>query len=73
MNERDPLTRLLGAPGEDSGCEGGFAVLAEYVEAEQEGRNVGELFPGVAKHLRSCPACVEDYKGLVELIRGRLA
>ena len=71
MNERDPLTPLLGTPGEDAGCEGGMAVLAEYVELELAGRNADKLFPGFATHLRNCPACAEDYDGLVALVRGR--
>ena len=45
MNERDPLTQLLGTPGEDAGCEGGLALLAEYVEGELAGLEVRELFP----------------------------
>jgi len=71
MNEHDPLTRLLGTPGEDSGCEGGMAMIAEYVELELAGRNAEELFPALAAHLRNCPACAEDYQGLVALARGR--
>ena len=73
MSERDPLTRLLGAPGEDPGCEGGMAVLAAYAEAELAGRNAGELFPGLVVHLRNCAACAEDYEGLVALLREREA
>lgn len=57
MSERDPLTRLLGTRGKDAGCEGALAVLAEFVEGELQGRNVRELLPAVAEHLRNCPAC----------------
>ena len=71
MNENDQLSWLLGTPDEDAGCEGGMAVLAEYVELELAGRNADELFPGLAAHLRNCPACAEDYEGLVALARGR--
>ena len=46
MSDHDPLADLLGTAGEDAGCEGGFTVLAEYVEAELDGRNVVQLFPG---------------------------
>jgi hypothetical protein len=68
MNERDDrLAGLLGVPGEDAGCEGGMVLLAEYVEAELAGRDVVVLFPAVAAHLRNCPACVEDYRGLLAL------
>lgn len=71
MSERELITRLLGTPGEDSGCEGGMALLAEYVEQEAAGRNVAELFPTLVEHLRNCPACEEDYEGLTALVRGR--
>jgi hypothetical protein len=69
MSERDPLTRLLGTPGKDSGCEGALALLAEYVEGELKGRNVRQLLPAVAEHLHNCPACAEDHEGLVALAR----
>lgn len=65
----DVLTRLLGGGGEDSGCDDAFAVLAEYVERELEGANVREILPAVAAHLRNCPACADDYEGLVGLAR----
>jgi hypothetical protein len=71
MNERDPLTRLLGTPGADAGCEGGLVHLAEYVEGELSGLDVRGLFPALAAHLRNCPACAEDYEGLVALVRER--
>lgn len=69
MKDRDELTRLLGTHGEDAGCDGGFVLLAEYVEAELDGLKVVELFPSVAAHLRNCPACAEDYRGVVALAR----
>ena len=68
MNERDPLTRLLGTPDEDPGCEAGMAVIAEYVEAGLTGRNAYELFPGLAAHLRNCPACAEDDEGILAIV-----
>jgi hypothetical protein len=71
MNQKDQLARLLGTPGEDTGCEGGMAVLAEYVEIELAGRNPDELYPGLTKHLLNCAACAEDYEGLVSLVRQR--
>jgi hypothetical protein len=69
MTERDPVTRLLGAEGEDAGCEETLAVLAEYVEGHLLGRPADTLYPAVAIHLRNCPACAEDYEGLLALAR----
>ena len=64
------LTRqLLGTPGADAGCEGAFARLAEYVEAELAGHGAAALLPAVAAHLRNCPACAEDHRGLMALVR----
>ena len=71
MSERGPLTRLLGTADDDSGCDAGMAVIAEYVELELAGSDAEHLFPDLAAHLRNCPACAEDYEGLVALARGR--
>jgi len=38
-----------------------------YVDEELAGRNAHDLFPTVAEHLRNCPACAEDYQGLIAL------
>jgi predicted anti-sigma-YlaC factor YlaD len=43
------------------------------VEGELEGRNVRELLPAVDEHLGNCPACAEDYEGLVALAREQRA
>lgn len=72
MSDGDLITRLLGTPGEDTGCEGGLAVLAEYVEGELQGLEMAELLPALAEHLRNCTACAEDYHGLLVLARERL-
>ena len=73
MSKRDLVIRLLGTHGEDMGCERTLALLAEYVEGELAGQEVGELLPAVAEHLRNCPACAEDYEGLAALARERSA
>ena len=67
----DLITRLLGTAGKDAGCEGAHARLAEYIEGELAGRDMAELLPAVAEHLQNCPACVEDYRGLLTLVRER--
>ena len=69
MSEHDLVTRLLGTPDDDDGCERTLALLAEYVEGELEGREMADLLPTVAAHLRNCPACAEDYQGLSALVR----
>ena len=69
MSESDALIRLLGTSSADAGCEGGLALLAQYVEGELEGLSVRDLFPTLDEHLRNCPACAEDYEGLLALAR----
>jgi hypothetical protein len=69
MNNHDLATRLLGNAGEDAGCEGALARLAEYVEGEFTGHDMTRILPTIAEHLRNCPACAEDYQGLLALVR----
>jgi len=66
MNEDRGLDELLAADPVDAGCAAGFEVLHEYVEEELEGGQPAHAHPGLAAHLRSCPACREDYRGLLE-------
>jgi len=68
VSEHGLITRLLGTAGDDTGCEGAHARLAEYIEGELAGREMAKLLPAVARHLRNCPACIEDYRGLVALL-----
>ena len=71
MNNHDLATRLLGNAGEDAGCEGALAHLAEYVEGELTGHDMDRILPAITEHLRNCPACAEDYQGLLALARER--
>ena len=66
-----PRPRLLGNAGDDSGCDGALARLAEYVEGELTGRDMARILPAISEHLRNCPACAEDYQGLLALARER--
>ena len=60
---------LLGSRERDPGCEAGFEVLDEYVEAVLRGEDVGKRFPQVVAHLAGCAACREDTEGLTEALR----
>lgn len=71
MSDRDLITRLLGTAGQDAGCEEAHSRLAEYIEGELADREMEQVLPAVAAHLRNCPACAEDYRGLIELARRR--
>jgi hypothetical protein len=62
------LRRLLG-PGEpEVTCEVCFAQLDVYVDAEVLGADADALVPGMAAHLRGCPACAEDHESLKALL-----
>jgi hypothetical protein len=50
----------------DTGCAAGFEILHRYVESALAGDDPARHFPGLAMHLRRCPACRSDYEGLVE-------
>jgi hypothetical protein len=65
IDERD-IDQLLAAEPVDAGCAAGFEVLHRYVEEELAGGLPARTYPGIAAHLVSCPACRQDYLGLVE-------
>jgi predicted anti-sigma-YlaC factor YlaD len=66
MNGDRDLDELLAGDPVDAGCAAGFEVLHEYVEEQLGGGEPSRTEPGLAAHLRSCPACREDYRGLLE-------
>jgi len=65
------LRRLLGNARRDRGCDAGFAVMDQYVEALQRGGDVDRMFPELVAHLENCPACREDVDGLLAALRQR--
>ena len=66
MSTNLELDDLLPIDDVDSGCAAGFDVLHRYVEDELSGGDPSSSQPGMAAHLRSCPACREDYQGLLD-------
>ncbi|MGH8572711.1 MAG: hypothetical protein ACREX8_09065 [Gammaproteobacteria bacterium] len=68
MNDRPTLDEFLAADPVDAGCDAGVPVLDEYVELELAGHDAALRFPGVAEHLRSCPACRADHDGLLAAV-----
>ncbi len=69
MNRPRDIDELLSVEEVDAGCAASFEVLHEYVEAELAGHDPAAQLPGLAAHLRSCPACRDDYLGLLEAVR----
>jgi anti-sigma factor RsiW len=71
MDMADLFGRLLG-PGEpELGCDECFAQLDRYVDLEARGRDADDAVPGMAAHLRGCPACREEHASLRALVSAR--
>ena len=69
MTQKSTLSELLLADPRDAGCLAGLEVIDQYVELELVGKDPAESFPGVAAHLRSCPACRLDHDGILQAAR----
>ena len=69
MTEKLNLNDLLLADARDPGCQAGVEIVDHYVELELAGGNPASRYPGLAAHLRSCPACRLDHDGILEAAR----
>jgi hypothetical protein len=69
MTEKLTLSDLLRAHRSDPGCEAGFGLIDQYVEFELAGKDPTAQFPGLAAHLRACPACRLDHDGTLHAVR----
>jgi hypothetical protein len=69
MTEKLTLNELLLADARDPGCKAGLGFVDQYVELELAGKNPAADFPGLAAHLRSCPACRVDHDGILDAAR----
>jgi hypothetical protein len=62
------LRRLLGPGRLEVTCEVCFDELDRYVDLELAGADAEAAVPGMAGHLRGCPACAEEYESLTALL-----
>ena len=62
------LRRLLGPGRPEVTCEVCFEELDHYVELEMAGADAEAAVPGMAAHLRGCPACGEEHESLTALL-----
>ena len=62
------LRRLLGPGQPEVTCEVCFAELDRYVDLELAGADADAAVPGMAAHLRGCPACGEEHDSLTALL-----
>ena len=65
---RAPLRRLLGPGQPEVTCDVCFAELDRYVDLELSGADAEAAVPGMAAHLRGCPACGEEHDSLTALL-----
>ena len=74
MTERadmhETLGRLLGPAEPEIGCDTCFEELDRYVELEAAGEDADAAIPGLAAHLKGCPACHEEHESLLAFVRG---
>jgi hypothetical protein len=69
MTDKLNLEDLFLADPRDPGCQAGFELIDKYVDLELAGKDPAAAYPGVAAHLRCCPACRLDHDGLLEAAR----
>ena len=62
------LRRLLGPGHPEVTCQMCFAELDRYVDLELAGADAQAAVPGMAAHLRGCPACAEEHDSLMALL-----
>jgi hypothetical protein len=68
VNDVPMLSRLLGPGQPEVTCEVCFDELDRYVELELRGLDAEAGVPGMAAHLRGCPACSEEHASLTALL-----
>ena len=66
---RRSIEELLGPSGFEVTCDQCFELLDSYVDLELEGVDADARLPGLRAHLAGCPACLEDYESLRDLVR----
>ena len=49
----------------DAGCAETMRLLPVYVDAMLAGDDPERRHPGIAAHLRACPPCEDDCRGLL--------
>jgi hypothetical protein len=62
------LERMLGPAEPEVTCDQCFEELDRYVELELAGTDAQSAVPGMAAHLRGCPACLEDHDSLIAFL-----
>jgi hypothetical protein len=67
------LGLLLGPDEREISCDDCFEELDRYVDLQLGGVDPELHVPGMAAHLRGCPACAEEHASLLSLIRSDIS
>lgn len=65
----DSIERIYATLDQEMDCEQLQSTLAAYVQFELTGADPSKQFPSAHAHLRQCPDCLEDFKGLFAVAR----
>ena len=66
---RELLTSIAEAAPDGMDCDGCFAVLAEFAEAELRGDELPAALAPVRVHISQCRCCAYEYETLLEAIQ----
>jgi hypothetical protein len=66
------LSRFLRTDPRDVGCDEAWRVVHVYAEIVEAGLDPEARFPGVTAHLDACGPCAEDFRGLLDALRGQV-
>lgn len=66
---RDLLTSIAEAAPDGMDCDGCFAVIAEFAEAELRGEGLPAALAPVRAHISQCRCCAYEYATLLEAVR----
>ena len=50
-------------------CDGCFAHVAQFAEAELQGATLDESMQKVQNHMRNCPCCKDEFNALIEALQ----
>jgi hypothetical protein len=60
------IKQILNTEQEEISCSECFDLVSDFVDAELEGREMGDIHKKVAQHIYQCAVCRQEY----ELLRG---
>lgn len=66
----DLVRTLVRTEDVELNCEDCLATVAAYAESELSGKTPTEALQRVEQHLTVCADCQEEYRALLEVIRG---